>query len=100
MAMNGSARGEANYNAVAAANPNFDKLDVAEKNTLKGYFETLFGSDTTYITDNMDVLPASLAGESLSASIGIIGTVTSGAGSGGATISTAPGALEGKGSVQ
>lgn len=57
MAMVGTARGDANYNSIAAANPNFDKLSNVEKNVLKNYFEVLFGADTTYIQANAEADP-------------------------------------------
>lgn len=99
MAMNGTARGDNAYNAVAAANPNFSKLSSAEQSTLKSYFETLFGADTTYIKGNADVIPAALSGEALSAPAGQLVNVTSGPGAGSTGETAADTTLNGKGSI-
>lgn len=98
--MVGTDRGDDVYNAVAAANPDMNKLSNAEKNQMKTYFETIFGADTVYIKANADVVPSSHSGPDLEAAPAIPGTVTSGAGAGGNTVTNAPGPLEGKGSIE
>lgn len=57
--MNGAARGDAVYTVVAASNPNFSKLSSGEQATLKSYFETVYGADTTYIQANAEADPGS-----------------------------------------
>lgn len=70
MAMDGNARGDVDYTAVFAANPNSGKLTPGEANTMKHYFEILFTADTGYITGNADVLPDALSGPNLNNPIG------------------------------
>lgn len=82
MALNGNARGDAAYAAVAGANPNFSKLSASEQNTLKSYFETLFTADTTYITTNA-VVPSLVVVASVSGVTS--GGAVSGPGAGTAT---------------
>ncbi len=77
MALNGDARAQAQYDAVAATNPDFSKLSDAEKASLLNSFKVTWGADTTYLVSNN--------------SVGATGTVTTGVGAGGAV--TASGAF-------
>ena len=65
MPLNGTARGDANFNAMSAANPNFSKLSPSEQATMKSGFETLYTSDTTYLTTNA-VIPSTVVVASVS----------------------------------
>lgn len=62
MPLVGSARTEAIYNAVAAANPALsgDKVSDAERAQVKAQLGAMFGADTTYLTTNAVVLPGTM----------------------------------------
>lgn len=102
MAMNGDARGDVDYDAVTAINPNFSKLSSGEMNTLKNYFEVLFTADTGYIQSNADVVPTAHSGENLSAPAGQPVTIPSTANPGDTSTgsTTTDEECTGKGSIQ
>lgn len=70
MPMVGNNRGDVDYNAIKAANPNWGKFSPSEDAMVKHFFEVLFSADTTYIQGNADVSPAAHTGENLSAPTG------------------------------
>jgi hypothetical protein len=102
MAMNGDDRGDTDYDAVTAINPNFSKLSSGEKATLKNYFEVLFTADTGYIQGNADVVPTAHSGENLSAPAGqpVLIPDTSNPGDPSTGNTTADEECVGKGSIQ
>lgn len=101
MPMNGNARGDTDYDAIAAENPNMGLLTPAELARMRHLFEVLFSADTGYIQGNADVVPTAHSGENLSAPSGqpvtIPSTASIGAPSTGAT--TADEECVGKGSI-
>jgi hypothetical protein len=102
MPMNGNARGDVDYNAITALNPNMGVLSPAEVSKLRHAFEVLFSADTGYIQEYADVLPAgspNTGGLGLESAAAIPGEVTSGPGSGGTTVTTASEPLIGTGSI-
>lgn len=60
MALNGDARAQAVYTAIATADPNFGQLNSAEQNTLLSHLKSIYGADTTYLTANAVILPGSM----------------------------------------
>ena len=101
MATSPTARRDELYAAMVSFNPETTSLlSPAEITQLKAGLLAIWGTgDLNYLVNNVDVLPSAHSGEDLNASTAIPGVVTSGAGSGGATVTNALGPIEGKGSI-
>lgn len=100
MPMVGNARGDADFDAIAAENPNMDKLSPSETSKMKHLFEVLFSADTSYIQGNADVLPDAHGGTPLSNDAGQPSTGADPQGGTVSSVTTAPQEIIGKGKIQ